>query len=319
MQDHTSKSGRMDPGDRGKTLSDPLFDGFDRNHRRKKKPSPKTIPGAHSGRKQSSGSGLKVLAVAAMVLVLMGLGYYLYEAQNRIDQLSTQLAVNEGQLSEVSQDLGDSKNRIEVLDSGLAESRNKLQLQDRELGRYKSLYTGLREEQEQQVRELEALNVEKANQSEVVALQDETSQLRSGLEETETKITGLDDRARQNASDLQETRTQLQTLEGSVAGNQREIASVKKSLEREYYNFELQEKGSYMKVFEIALRLTDIDHRKQQFDMDLLADSKILRKRDHSLNEPILFYLKDQKKPYEVVVTRIEERYVVGYLSIPKG
>jgi hypothetical protein len=93
---------------------------------------------------------------------------------------------------------------------------------------------------------------------------------------------------------------------------------VKRSLEREYYNFELQEKGGYMKVFSVALSLKDTDWKKRQFDIYLLADGKVIQKKDHSINEPIMFYVEGQQKPYEVVVTRVDKELVVGYLSVPK-
>ena len=97
-----------------------------------------------------------------------------------------------------------------------------------------------------------------------------------------------------------------------------EIAGVKRSLEREYFNFELQEKGGYMKVFEVSLSLKDADWKKRQFDIYVLADGKVIQKKDQSINEPILFYFEGKKKPYEVVVTRVDKKLVVGYLSVPK-
>jgi len=73
-----------------------------------------------------------------------------------------------------------------------------------------------------------------------------------------------------------------------------------------------------MKVFDVSVSLKDTDTRKRQFDMYLLADGKVMQKKNHSVNEPIVFYIEGQRKPYEVVVTRVDDKMVVGYLSVPK-
>jgi hypothetical protein len=150
-------------------------------------------------------------------------------------------------------------------------------------------------------------------------LKNETSQLQEKAIKTETNVAQIQEQANLNQNKISETQTLLASVQESVNSNASEIDGVKRSLEREYYNFELQEKGGYMKVFDVSLKLRDTDRRKRQFDMYLLADGKVMQKKNHSVNEPILFYLEGQKKPYEVVVTRVDEKLVVGYLSVPKG
>ncbi|HLV00429.1 MAG TPA: hypothetical protein VKZ59_04130, partial [Acidobacteriota bacterium] len=220
-------------------------------------------------------------------------------------------------LDEVGKELETSAGRIEQLNAGLTESQKILSSQKEELTRYKSLYTGLKQNQEQQVRTLETINLEKADRQQVEGLQEETLELKENVEQTRTHLENLAARTSQNETKIEAAAEDLKAVQSAAETNKQEIADVKRSLEREYYNFELQRRGGYMKVFEIALSLKDTDSAKRQFDLYLMADGKVIQKDDHPINEPILFYVKDQKKPYEVVVTRVEKDFVVGYLSVP--
>jgi predicted nucleic acid-binding Zn-ribbon protein len=264
--------------------------------------------------------GILILAAAA------GLGYHLYQTQTSIQSLTSELSSSQGRLNEVAAELRESHTRIEELNEGLDGSRDQLASQGSELNRYRNMYQGLRSEQDQQTREIHALNVRKADQSEVVAVKQETGALRSQIGETEarveaarTTIARLETRADEHQGELAQNRSEIAVVRAAAEWNTAEIDDVKRSLEREYYNFELQEGGGYMKVFEVALALRGTDAARRQFDLYILADGKVIRKRNHSVNEPILFYVEGRAKPFEVVVTRIDRKLVVGYLSVPKA
>jgi len=108
-------------------------------------------------------------------------------------------------------------------------------------------------------------------------------------------------------------------LKQSSEDNQRQISDLKHSLAKEIYNFELYERGGVMKVFNVALSLKDVDFNRQRYDMEILTNAKKIKKNDQHLNEPILFYIEGISKPYEVVVTKVDKKYVVGHLSVPKS
>lgn len=304
-----------------KDFKDPLYEGIERKRAKKRGAG---APGStgEKGKLASSAGALAVLALAAAGLI----GYAFYEMHNRYAALNEVLAENQNRLQHVSQDLMQSHERIEVLHTGLSESDRKLQAQGSELNRYRTLYAGLQSEQVQQTRELQALSVQKADQSAVENLRGETLQLKGETSELKEQLSGarqdvseLRATAVEHGSEIQQTRASLTSLEETVEANTGAIADVRRSLEREYYNFELYRGAGYMKVFDVALRLTGTSIEMRQFDLDMLTDGKIIRKRKHAINEPILFYVQDQKKPYEIVVTGIEKNFVVGYLSIPKS
>jgi len=67
----------------------------------------------------------------------------------------------------------------------------------------------------------------------------------------------------------------------------------------------------------LALKKTNVKHNR--FDLNLLADDLQVEKKGRTVNEPIFFYLASSKKPYELVVNKVESDRVVGYVSVPKG
>jgi hypothetical protein len=305
-----------------KQFDDPLFEGLkDTNVDREQKSSRESRL-----TKSSGGGGIGWMAAIAFVVAVGLLGYLLYDAQERIDQLSVALTDNQEQLTRVSSDLDESQAEIEDLNTGLNESHTQLQIQGHELNRYRDLYSNLKTEQDSQTQEIRSLEIQKANQSEVNDLKGEAARLQGDLSDVSTEVSRLETISAENRSEIESNKASLSTAEKSIAevrqsatANAGEIAAVKKSLEREYFNFELQEKGGYMKVFSVALSLKDTDVRKRQFDLYVMADGKILQKKDQSVNEPIIFYAEGKKKPYEVVVTRIDNKLVTGYLSVPKS
>jgi len=310
-----------------KHFTDPLLGGVSatRNGREKSRGKNREMnPGREMG--QSSSSKLKLIYGVPLLVVLGALAFFLYQAQQQIGTLSTALTQNKSQLEEVTVSLADSQTEIVDLNEGLESSKNQLASQNREIRQYKDLYTSLKNDQQQQTQELEAIDLEKADRTEVTALKNETTQLQEQVTNTENKVAEVRQQAVQNQTHIEKSQTQIEENQTQIASvqemasfNSQEIAGVKRSLEREYYNFELQERGGYMKVFDVSLSLKDTDLKRRQFDMYLLADGKVMQKKNHSVNEPIQFYVEGQKKPYEVVVTRVDKKMVVGYLSVPKG
>lgn len=304
----------MDSSDHLKDFQDPLLSPLN-SRQRGRKGIERDEERQYSG-KESRG-GRQYLFLLLLAVALGFLGYMLYQSNQRIQLLSSDLLASQNRLEQVGQELEASASEIEELNTGLAENQTTLTTQRQELDRYRNLYTGLKTDQEQQVRTLETISLQKADREQVEGLQAETSALKQNVEKTQANVENLSTRTSQNETKIEATAENLKTVQSTTEANKSEIADVKRSLEREYYNFELQRRGGYMKVFEIALSLKDTDAAKRQFDLYLLADGKVIQKDNHPINEPILFYVQDQKKPYEVVVTRVEKDFVVGYLSIP--
>ncbi len=311
----------MNGSDETKQYEDPLMDGI----RRKSRP-------ARDSRPKTTAKGRNYWAVIVGSLFAVGLAalaYFLYQSQQQLVALHTQLETSQEHLLSVSEQLETSGEKIGELESGLSKSEAQLGNQRRELGRYQKLYSNLRSSQAEQEKELEAIAIGKADVEAVGALKEEMAEKTDGLqqqmgavssrlEETNSNMSGLEEATAANRSEIAGNRESLGSLATKVDANAEEIGGVKRSLDRDYYNFELQRNGGLMKVFNVSMLLKNTDFKHQRYHVEIVADGRRLNKKRVNINEPIFFYVEGQKKPYEILVNRVDKKFVVGYLSVPK-
>lgn len=311
-----------------KKFDDPLMD-------RVKRPTEKKARASAPPNKSGGGNGsqrFRILGLIALVAVL-GIGFYLlYSAQQQIEMLSTDLTSSREALQEVTTQLEESRGKIVGLEDGLSQSQGELGSQKQQLTRYRELYTNLQSEQSEQTKELEALSTRKADQSDVDNLKGQTDGLAENLNEVNSNLTDVNSRmanvdsnladvreiSTRNRADLDATRGDLDSVRSAVEGNTAEISGVRRSLERDYYNFELHRRGGVIKVHDVSFRLRKIDFKRQRFNLEILSGDRKITKKNHYINEPIYFHRANNQKPYEVLIHRIDKRFVVGYLSVPK-
>lgn len=296
-------------------VEDPLYARF-------KKPEPKVEAKPASDAKpeiQTKTSSKRWLLLAALILAVAGLVYYLAESQKRVDQLSASLAQSQSQLTTVTEQLQSSGEKIDGLQQDLSQSQSHLKMQERKLTQHKNLYSELKTGQEQQTRDLQIITVQKADQAQVDSLKDNLQTVDSKVGQANSNISDLREQTTRNRSDLDSTRQELSSVKQATDTNAGQISEVKRSLEREVYNFELHEKGGVMKVLNVALSLRDINFDKQRFDLEIIANGKRIKKNDQHVNEPIYFYVEGVKKPYEILIVKVDKKFVTGHLSVPKA
>jgi len=267
-------------------------------------------------------SARKWFAVAMAVLAVAGLAYYLYQAQSQIEKLNSTLTASQGQLTTVSDQLRQSQEKIGSLEQGLSQSQAQATLQKRQLSaqasQYKSLYGELKAGQERQSEELATVGEQKADRTEVNELKNEAGEIKKQVTEANSNISDLREVSSRNAGEIEATKTAVASVREATDANRKQISDVQYSLSRDVYNFELTENTGIMKVFNVSLRLKDVELSKQRYDMEIFAGDKRLKKNDQLLNEPIYFYVEGVQKPYELTVTKLDKKHVVGYLSVPK-
>jgi len=264
----------------------------------------------------------KWLVVALTVFAVAGLGYYLVQSQSQIEKLNNSLTASQGQLTSVSDQLRQSQEKIGSLEQGLSQSQAQAALQKRQLSsqasQYKSMYSELKAGQEQQGQELATVGQQKADRTEVNDLKNETGEIKKQVTEANSNISDLREVSSRNAGEIESTKTAVASVREATDANAKQISDVKHSLARDVYNFELTENTGIMKVNEVSLRLKDVELSKQRYDMEIFAGDKRLKKNDQLLNEPIYFYVEGVQKPYELTVTKLDKKHVIGYLSVPK-
>jgi hypothetical protein len=70
-------------------------------------------------------------------------------------------------------------------------------------------------------------------------------------------------------------------------------------------------------LWALGFRLPDLALRDKPVAMTI--DDLQVEKKDRSVNELVIFYVKGSKKAYELVVNKVGANQVKGYISTPKG
>lgn len=321
-------------GDDLKGIQDPLFARVNRPERGSKNKARGN--GGDSGNGPSSpsrgsanhggGSNVaKYALIAVAVILLGGIGYYIYYSQQQLELLHENLTASQEQLSEVSQDLVQSKETIGTLQDGLSESEKRIQSQRRELGQARNQVTTLEKkaeqltsEQQQQQRDLQAINLQKADKSQVEDLESQTSQIRDEVGDAQNKIGELRDATGRNRADLENTRADLTRVSQRAEATAGDLSAFKDTFARDIYDFELEKKGAVMKIVDVQLDLKNTDFDDQHYKIEIEVDGRRIQRKEVPVNVPISFYVKGYDKPYELIVTKVGRGFVVGQLSVPK-
>jgi len=141
----------------------------------------------------------------------------------------------------------------------------------------------------------------KANAEDLKSLGGDISGVKSDLESTK--------------NNLDMTRTEFGTL---IARNHDEIDQLRRTGERDYFEFTLTGKGNRSKVGDLMVELRGTNVKKSQFTVALYVDDMRLEKKNRAIDEPIYFYTRGTRAPLEFVVNQIGKDKVVGYMSVPK-
>jgi len=124
-------------------------------------------------------------------------------------------------------------------------------------------------------------------------------------------------------TDLDATKGSLQQLRGEhgelIARNHEELEQLKRMGERDYFEFTLSGKGQKQHVGSMQVELRGASAKKHQYTVALYLDDMRLEKKNKSINEPIYFYANGSRQPMELVVNKISDKAITGYLSAPKA
>ncbi|MBZ5544293.1 MAG: hypothetical protein LAO07_11535 [Acidobacteriia bacterium] len=178
----------------------------------------------------------------------------------------------------------------------------------RELRKARTMVEKLQAEQREQADRLRDELAQKADQQQVGALSQDVSATRTDLDETKKNLEST-------RSDLGMARSEFGTL---IARNHDEIETLRKLGERDYFEFSLT-RNTPAHVANVGLTLKKTNVKRHRFNLMLVADDMQIEKKDRTVNEPVFFYTAGSKRPYELVVNKVQSTQVTGYVSAPKG
>jgi len=241
------------------------------------------------------GTGLAVIALVAATYLFLELR----DARKQIGAL-------QARVGELGTQATSADKRTKDLDLGLAAVRGqtaavaeKAGVTAAELERTAAAARQLRDEQRKGQESLANLG------GEVGKVKDDVAASKAAIEQTQAQ--------------LQRAIGDLGEQSGLIARNAEELAALKRTGLREYFEFDLRKAKAPSPVGPVAVRLKDADAKRHKFNMVLVVDDLEIEKKDKTLLEPVQFYRKGSRQLNEVVVYSVEKNRITGYLSTPKA
>ena len=251
-----------------------------------------------------------LLFVVAFALV----GYLFY--QNYNDRQAARIAQDaaDKKAQAVEQEFNTTNSRIADLQAKLQVTTQKLGLTQDELARARGLAQSIKKDQQQADEQL---------RQQIGAVQADTT---TKFGQVATDLSGTKSDVAATKADLEATKGKLQSTVGDlgvqsglIARNHDEVEELKRLGERDIFEFSLKKEKTPQHIgpIQVWLRKTDAKHYK--YTVDVVADDKNIEKKDKTVGEPIQFYVRGARAPYEIVVFDIGKDVAKGYLSTPKS
>lgn len=133
-----------------------------------------------------------------------------------------------------------------------------------------------------------------------------------------TDVASTQTELEKTGSDLKRVMGDMGVMSGLIATNSTQLDALKALGDRDYVQFDLKRTSGKQKVGDIQLALSKADPKHSRFTIDVLADDKMVEKRDRTINEPVQLYLAGNHQPEEIVVNEVKKDEVIGYVSMPK-
>jgi hypothetical protein len=141
-----------------------------------------------------------------------------------------------------------------------------------------------------------------------------------------SELNGAKQDIAETRADLESTKVKLDRAVGDLNGQSSLIARTREDLEelrhrgdRNYYEFTLYKGQQSTRLSTVALQLKKADGKKNKFTLNVIADDRVIEKKDRGAAEPLQFYTGRNRALYEVVIFTVEKNKVTGYLSTPKS
>jgi cell division protein FtsB len=251
-----------------------------------------------------------ILFVVAFALV----AFLLYATYAQRQSLRKSQAEANKKAQALAAELDKTNGRVADLEGQLDVTSQKLGLTEDELARARGLAQTVRKEQRKSDAQL---------RQQIGAVQEDTS---TKFGQVATELSGTKSDVAANKADLEATRTKLQSTigdlgvqSGLIARNHDEVEELKRINQRDIYEFSLKKSRHPHKVGPIQLRLRKIDTKHYRYTMNVVADDKNIEKKDKTVGEPVQFYVRGARVPYEIVVFDLTKNEAKGYLSTPKS
>lgn len=269
-----------------------------------------TPPAAETPEVGATPRWVALLFVVAFVLV----AYLIYASYTERQALRTNLADADKKTQALGAELDKTNSRIADLKGQLDVTSQKLGLTEDELARARSLAQTIKKDQQKSDLQL---------RQQIGEVQQDTStkfgQMATDLTGTKTDVAAAKADIDATKSKLQSTIGDLGVQSGLIARNHDEVEELKRLGERDIFEFSLKKSKAPQHVGPIQLVLHKVDTKHYRYTVNVVADDKSIEKKDKTVGEPVQFYVRGARAPYEIVVFDLSKNQAKGYLSTPKG
>ena len=254
--------------------------------------------------------------VALLAAALGALAYYGYHLVKNQDTQITQLFGSQGTISTLGQ-------RADAAESKLHELTGDWQ----GMGQRMAKLEGRVVTEVQQTRMYAETLTQQLHQQMAAEMNARTSTLDARLRQVETEQAAQSAQMAKVEANLKQDISAVREENGrDLSGvlqqgetNARDLSAISQKLDRERIDFELAKGQTKELVPGISLRIRGMNPAYQRYHgaLWLLQDHRTVWLRDQSVHEPVRFFHKDGGEPYELVVTDVTKKAVVGYLLAP--
>ena len=247
--------------------------------------------------------GLAVAGLAILSVVGVGMAWNAGGHARQAEQaLTAQGKTFQATEDSMNQRMAQAERNNAELQAELNLVGDKLKLTEDQLSTARKQVSASRADYGKKLSAVESTLSTKANQSDVTALGTDVNNMKSGLDSTNTNL------------------AQLRGEHGElIARNHEELEQLKRTGERDYYEFTLTAKGQKEHVGQTQIEFRGASAKKHQYTIALYVDDMRLEKKNKAINEPIYFYAGGSRQPMEIVVNQVSDKKIAGYLSSPKA
>jgi hypothetical protein len=305
------------------------------DHREIRKERLKTPYENTSRPRKGSGEGssrenpwLAIVAVSGLVLGLV-LGYVLLNLRSAQAETNARLAMVTEQVANLAESTRMIADQLEAdqeqmtsLSSDLSVLQKRVGVTASEIQRARAVAEQLRQQQEAHVESLTSQIRAKADTTNVSDLDERTD---TRFAEVNEELTGVKEEVKESRDEIEKTWVELRTLglqltdQGNlIATNASGVEELRQRGERDYLEFNAFKKRR-MKVGDVVLELRKADTKRKRADFKLYYDDREVERKRIYTNTPLLFYVGNEKVPYELVINDVRKDQILGYVSVPKG
>jgi chromosome segregation ATPase len=230
-----------------------------------------------------------VMFVVAFALV----GYLLYATYADRQTLHRSQEEADKKTQALATELDRTNGRVADLKGQLQVTSQKLMLSEDELARARSLSQTARKEQQDSDSQL---------RQQIGAVQADTT---TKFGQMTTQLTGTQNDLNTTKADLESVKGKMQSAigdlnvqSGLIARNHDEVEELKRLGDRDIYEFALKKSAKAPeRLGPIQAQLRKVDAKKFKFTMNVVADDKIIEKKDKTVGEPVQFYVRGARAP----------------------